>query len=530
VSEKTGVLGRIELYRSLMAVKSLKDVRPRGALKHVMDLAELSSGLLRPEGLKRALHLAGELRRGGLSPDEDSRLHYYESVAWEKLRLLRAGGDEGLWRWEQPEIEEELLHLRLALNRDAISGMPAELAARVLSNTASLFHHMGRFSEAVELWDRALRVERTFSLARGKRGYALTHYARALYDPSHAGLFMRRARADLGKALETGLGDEAREQFRGRLAWVNSLLPGRARDGELELFDYAEGCTEEELRYRRWCLEHGLFLNPLNDLGPYPAGARDALAVPPVVAGGRGRGGYYHGFFNQLKQAYVSARYIYYEGVNAAEAHFADRDVLLFDTLDFPTYSLSVEKVKAAFGMAYSLFDKTARFINHYMGLSIPDEQVTFKTLWYRDQRMELGLRDEFRQRRNWPLRGLFWLGKDLHEDQEGFSGALEPGAGELSEIRYHLEHSYLKLHEDFRAEASRDTGPPPGALVDALAFSVHRGDFEAKTLKLLKLVRAALTYLCLAVHQEEKRLAGEHGDENLPAVILGPWDDAKKI
>ena len=35
-----------------------------------------------------------------------------------------------------------------------------------------------------------------------------------------------------------------------------------------------------------------------------------------------------------------------------------NRDVLLYNTLDYPAYGLAVEKVKVAFRMAYSIFDK----------------------------------------------------------------------------------------------------------------------------------------------------------------------------
>ena len=44
-----------------------------------------------------------------------------------------------------------------------------------------------------------------------------------------------------------------------------------------------------------------------------------------------------------------------------------------------------------------------------------------------------------------------------------------------------------------------------PHAVADSLAYSMHRGEFEAKTLRLLKRTRSALMYLCLAVHYEEK-------------------------
>jgi GH35 family endo-1,4-beta-xylanase len=47
-----------------------------------------------------------------------------------------------------------------------------------------------------------------------------------------------------------------------------------------------------------------------------------------------------------------------------------------------PSLCLAVEKIKAAYRIAYSLFDKIGFFINAYMELGIPERQVTFRTLW----------------------------------------------------------------------------------------------------------------------------------------------------
>jgi LA2681-like HEPN len=41
----------------------------------------------------------------------------------------------------------------------------------------------------------------------------------------------------------------------------------------------------------------------------------------------------------------------------------------LYNTLDYPTYSVAIEKVKAAYRLAYSLFDKIAFFLNAYLDL-----------------------------------------------------------------------------------------------------------------------------------------------------------------
>jgi hypothetical protein len=74
-------------------------------------------------------------------------------------------------------------------------------------------------------------------------------------------------------------------------------------------------------------------------------------------------------FFNQMKQEFIAARWFLYDGLESHRIHFADRDAPLYNTLDYPSYGISVEKIKTAYRMAYSLFDKIGFFLNSYLGL-----------------------------------------------------------------------------------------------------------------------------------------------------------------
>src|SRR5690606_29707282 len=134
------------------------------------------------------------------------------------------------------------------------------------------------------------------------------------------------------------------------------------------------------------------------------------------------------GFFNQMKEEFVSARYLYYEGVSADRAHFADRDVLLYNTLDYPSYALAVEKMRVAYRLGYSLLDKIAYFLNGYFGLGHRPDRVNFRNVWYESKGAHpRPLIKRFASCRNWPLRGLFWLSKDIFE--EDFARVTEPDA-----------------------------------------------------------------------------------------------------
>ena len=208
-----------------------------------------------------------------------------------------------------------------------------------------------------------------------------------------------------------------------------------------------------------------------------------------------------------------------------AEPHFADRDVLLYNTLDYPKYSVATEQLKLAFRSLYSLFDKIAFFLNAFLSLGVPERSISFRGIWYAEQKRTKGIRPEFGLRENWPFRGLYWLGKDLYEDRPEFREVIDPDAQRLNEVRNHLEHRYLKLHDSLwsgAVAADSDSG-----LIDDLAESLYRADFESMTKRLLALVRAAIIYLSLGVHQEERvRAAKRPSDSITPPMFLDVWED----
>jgi len=512
-----------EKYRTLISVQNINELSTDAALQHLAQLVDVSLDLHNSEGCGQAIKLLDEVLKRPLPLHQLAAYHYYAANAWANLRQIERKGTDYSWDWEQDELDKEFIHLRKAVQVDSEQELVAEGACKIFTNLGNVLDHVGRFVEAIEYWERALLRISSFAMARGNRGFCLTLYARQLYDQGHQIVFFKYAHAELKKALEGVLHPGAKEQFEKFKLQIESMLPSELLNQDELLKEYPLGLSQQESDYRQWCLANKLFVNPLNDLGQYSIAAQDVLSTPSIVVGA-GDGPYYQGFFNQMKQEFVSARFLYYEGIHSEESHFSDKDVLLFNTLDYPAYSLAIEKVKAAYRIAYSLFDKIAYFLNHYLRLSIPEKSVTFRTFWYESQSKKKGLRSTFHRYPNWPLRGLYWLSKDLYEDKPGFHDALEPEARELAELRNHLEHKYLKLHDDLW---DGSTDRLPDGLKDTLAFSVYRKDFEAKTLKLLKIARAALIYLSLSVHADEQMRAKKNpsGSVAVP-MFLDTYED----
>lgn len=216
-----------------------------------------------------------------------------------------------------------------------------------------------------------------------------------------------------------------------------------------------------------------------------------------------------------------------YEGLNLSKGstHISDKDVYLYNTMDYPVYGFSIQQTATAYRIAYSLFDKIAYFLNDYLKLNIPQHKVNFKTLWFKELKQSLGLREAFMSRQNWSFRGLFWLSKDLYYKDVEYREAIDPDSRDMNEMRNHLEHKYVKVQEYFIKRSNANYHDP---FEDTLAYSVSRDQFEKMTINILRLARAALIYLSLGINEEELQKDRESSGMAFP-LYLDEYDDEWK-
>jgi hypothetical protein len=470
----------------------------------------------RKDSLACALAWYEALEHKGISGELAIRLDYSRANA---IGGQRYGTK---WQWEQPTLARELYYLRRAVSHQKFTQIPDERKCMCLNNLGNRLQVAGRIIEALDYWRRALEVLPNFGMSLCNRAKGFTAYAQALEDDATRALFLwvahKEASAALaGTAYYTDVRDNRNKEVTKKLKeWIESVIDvdGLAALDPLTYQDTS--ATEEERNYRQWCLANCLYLNPLNDLGRYAGAATDSMGlgthVVPVDAPHR-----FASFFDQMKQEYVSARWLLYEGLTAKHPHFSDRDVFLGATEPRPSLSLAIEKVKAAYRISYSLFDKAGFFINAYMDLGIPEKEVSFRKLWRSDENNPI--RKEFDTASNWGFCALYWLAKDFFE--KATDEVAEPQARGLSDIRNYIEHKYLRV-----TVAESPTTPP-----DDLALMVSREQFEGRAMHLLKLARSALIYLAIGVRLEEERR--EPGRVGLPIQEL-PFTpdlpDAEKI
>lgn len=398
---------------------------------------------------------------------------------------------------DQEEISEQTIYsLRLAIDYGLRGNIEKGYIAMILTNLANELNHTGRFVEAIETWNKVEKdLGLMFPMAKGNKGLGLMFYADFLYDEGHAH-FLRRVAYENFKystSIKGGLHPEAKSIFEKNIEILEGFYSEEFLSHSHE--HSAPNYDEDEKFYRSWCLDNILFINPLNDATDNWISDTDVLGLPSItVPIDEAYPKYkFHSYFNQLKQEYASARWLVYEST-LERSHFSDKDVLMYNTLDYQAFGLSTQKLKLAFRSVYSIFDKISYFLNGYFNIGLEDRAISFKSIWYKNIRASsLQIRDGINLENNPPLKGLYWLSKDLfYKGEMDYRAVIEPDAKDLDIIRNKLEHKFISVYDSAFVGNSVDDG-----LTDDELFN--------KTLKLLKLARGALIYLSLSIHKEEQ-------------------------
>ena len=267
----------------------IDDIPNHAALERIGYLIDLSGDLRREEGTARALEWCDLLEGHNLSNEEAILLEYFQANAWGNRERQAHAQRSAAWAWEQPELQKQILHLRRAINHKGFDQFDEIRRCQIYTNLGNSLSTIGRFVEALEYWDRALALRPNFGMALGNRGCGLAKYATTLYDSSHQRVFCLFAHKNLSAALsdEAFYNDpgyeSARSCFRQKRDWIDSVVDVEEISRNIKYTGCGLDTSDEERRYRQWCLQNRLFLNPLNDLGPYAIGGRDTLQLPSFV-------------------------------------------------------------------------------------------------------------------------------------------------------------------------------------------------------------------------------------------------------
>ena len=455
---------------------------------------------------------------------ERAYLSYCLSNAWNGLRNINHEEDKStIWKLEQKELFKEIYYLRKAILEEGFDKLDMNLKLSIYTNLGNVFSHYGRTINALKYYDQALKLNDSFFMALSNRAMCLEVYARLNYDHNHQSLFLKSAYFDYKQAnikIQNHLKQDAYdgEYYKGIQSTnelstkkIENYLTRNWLDESIDLNSHALGESTNEIYYRKWVLDNTLFLNPMNDMGNFSIAAHDPLTLPNMLTRHFGIPKYIS-YFNQIKQEYISYRYLLFEGLKKPVDKFYNKETSIIDDFDCNLHDINIEKIKLAFRGFYSLFDKVANFMNEYFELGLNDKQVDFRRIWYSNTRNSHELNPIFNESENLALRGLYLISKDLYfnnkdEESKEFIAVLEPEAKKINEIRNHLEHKFImiKILDVKNIDLSFEK--------EERCFYIVKKDLESKTIHLGKLVREAIINLSFAVHIEEnkKELDGKY-------------------
>lgn len=486
-------------YEEILALENVNEFKPSQVCNFLAFIFETGREDNNANAISSGLRLATSRSLEDFTDHEKMTYHYYVANGWAYLhKLTHQINSNEFWAFEASEVENQIINLRKAISfSDKVNDH--FLLSQVLVNLGITFSHVGRSVEAIHYWHKAMKLHPGFGMAIGNLGFGLAHYAKILFDEGHRFLFCQYAYKYLHEAsVSKHVYAEGKQAFLEMAKGIEERYGIDNLGIEQDLKNFSLGRSSKEKDYREWCIDNALFLNPLNDFIYDNIVAHDCLFLPSMNLQ-RDEPPFFHSLYNQIKQEFVSARYLYYQSLTDQKPHFSDRDNMQMDTLDYTVYSLSSEKLKIAFRVCYSIFDKIGYMLNAYLKIGMDSKDVSFRRIWFKksaDKKKTWELNSIITESRNWPLRGLYWLSKDLIENESDFSKSLLPEAKQIATIRNFMEHKSFKI-VDMGETAIVDNG---------LTYQIQRDELEKKVYILMQMVRSAIMSLSFAIHLEEAK------------------------
>ena len=394
------------------------------------------------------------------------------------------------------------------------------------TNYANALDDCGRKIAAIDYLKKVLAINDSFGMALGNLGRAYQHYASLEYDETHRDIFHHYAYecfVDALKSNDPNTHQEAKKLFQSRIDCYDSEYVDKVLKPKWNFSQFSYDDPDEYV-YRKWCLNHGLFLNTLNDLlVAESCFMADVIQLPDMITDINSKP-VFHGMFSQLKQEYIYARYLYYKSMGVfAEPLYADKETYILSYTDYAQYSIRLEQLKTSFKTLYSIFDKISYFINCYFDLGIKEHDITFRSIWFEEGghgKNKYHYKNTLDPNSNFALATLYWINKDFYDS---FEDSPNPELKRIKEIRNALEHKYVKIYASFADPVLND-------ISDGLALYISEEELAEVTMKLLKILREAIISLSLSVNIAEKPKREETKDNLIVPMSLMEYEDDWKI
>lgn len=431
------------------------------------------------------------------------QVYYDIANAFHDLRLIEGVDNEYY-------LEKEIYHLRCALDmyesnfcddesNSAEVKVSQYIAMRSYTNLGNAYRTIGRYIVAIDCFQNALLISNDFSMASLNLSFLLFRYAQLQvrsYEQNyfhHACYYYYKQTESCKINLEN---QEYLENLKSYISLFDPTYIEKFLSKPLDLPTFQVD-NQNEADYRNYLLLFRLFLDPCLDILSDPCFAVDSINLP-FKEPYSDREKEFIGLFNQIKQEYNWARFLWYKAsTEESREYYSDRELNLIDIGDFSDHSTRESMLRTAFKSGYSLFDRIGFFINEYFEVGLTGTKVSFKNVWkdkLTDRRGQVYFSIPYpittAHSDNPLVHAMYWLQKDFYEKKT--INVTTPYAIPIFKMRNEMEHNCLR------------TGKQSGNS----SFTVYttEGKIESNTFQLLKLARELIIYLCLAVKFDREK------------------------
>jgi len=484
--------------------------------------------------------------------------------------------------WYSDNLSKAVIFFRKALNSISELKFPSKeelfLKSCIETNLANSLSAQGRVFCSIPLWDRAINQNNPIAMICKAQNEL--YLAKVLYDPGHQEYHLYVAY----KLIEQGLKykeylykdqqtafDEDGEFMSFKCWFEENFTESSFKVYEEEDYDFN---NKKHKDYLTWCGDNKLFINDLNDVLSSDIVYQDIISLPNFryqinKSLSMHETLMYHGNFDELKNEYCYARYLFFTALSIPEdkKHFFNDTYPHVEDMSHSITNLKSSHYKSAFRTLYSLFDKISYFLHRFLELNDikDDSKVTFDAIFRDISKRERWVpHPRLKMSKNYFIHALFYILKDIRDvkDATSITRWLDPDAKSFSDIRNALEHRSLKIVDDFGYTLSQLDKKETSAQLDryqkekeqceidlrnvyhdikngtssscmsemvenkkaleiknqkliSLIDEQHRlsthsllvtvSEFESRTLTLMKLARNSIIYLSLALHLEEQ-------------------------
>ena len=348
------------------------------------------------------------------------------------------------------------------------------------------YQKIGRLLEALECYEKALKLDLRNAQAQGLKGMILSYYAMMVENQEQ---FYEEAYLNLNGAIEGKLEPKLKEKFEEASKQVYDFISDKKKLKKSRKWPGYKFKSNSKLEktLQEFSVKNRLFLNMCNWCQKCNSCASDNVTVKNFekFTSSGSPIDQISLKLNNIKQAYHSARFtLVLSQFRELKLNNVERGLNLLETEDDNTMDLYLQLLVNSYHSFYQIIDHVAHFLKWYLGVDAPKELSGYRSFWFKNYRKHT-IRGEIQRKRNLHLSALYDIRGDLDEGIYSH----------LVQLMDDLDYGTIRIIKQTEVQADND---------------ITEREFLNQTIQLAKLVRNIIVYLFNFVYIEELKKYNE--------------------